>query len=161
MWDYCVNVTSYYLSQMSKFGTLRLLLALALFSNTRNIIATTATTKSLTYLPSGTKRLEDAQFHSSKFAVFEALPDSTGTITGLASVPTYMPSSNGTISGICIYTVTGDMYGLGVRLGFYLQSATGIIATVFIPDEGEQGRANSAILCFALLIAFSFDIQSL
>ena len=52
------------------------------------------------------------------------------------------------------------MYGLGVRLGFYLQSASNILATVFLVDGDENGRANSAILCFALLIAFGFSIPN-
>ena len=50
------------------------------------------------------------------------------------------------------------MYGVGVRIGFYVQAACCILATIILELGVQFGRANSAIICFALLVAFGFGI---
>jgi hypothetical protein len=50
------------------------------------------------------------------------------------------------------------MYGLGIRLGFYVQAACCIIASIILDGGAQFGRANSALISFALLVAFGIGI---
>ena len=78
---------------------------------------------------------------------------------GLLADPTTLPNGTTIVPGYCEYSATGDMYGLGVRLGFYVQSACTIIACVILPRGGRDNRANSIILSFALTVAFFIGIR--
>ena len=59
----------------------------------------------------------------------------------------------------CGYNITGDMYGLGVRLGFYLQAASNVMTTAFVVNGANDGRSNSACLGFGILVAFGLGVS--
>src|SRR5271170_529181 len=71
---------------------------------------------------------------------------------GLLAGPTTLPNGTTIVPVYCVYSATGDMDGLGVRSGFYLQSACTIVASVILLRGGRDSRANSIIMSFALTI---------
>src|SRR5271170_152706 len=77
---------------------------------------------------------------------------------GLLADPTTLSNGTTIVPGYCAYSATGDMYGLGVRLGFYVQSACTIVASVILLRGGRDSRANSIIMSFALTVAFGLGI---
>ena len=60
----------------------------------------------------------------------------------------------GSMIEICVYAITGDMYGLGVRLGFYLQALSNILAAALLIHGARECRTNSAVLAFGTVVAF-------
>jgi hypothetical protein len=68
--------------------------------------------------------------------------------------PYQIPGTNITFIGECIYNVTGDMYGLGVRIGFYLQSASCIVSNAFVVRGNELNRGTNAIMTLPLTVAY-------
>jgi hypothetical protein len=64
----------------------------------------------------------------------------------------------GSMVQICVFTITEDMYGLGVRLGFYLQAFCNRVATILLVDGGVTGRSASATLAFGILVAFQLGL---
>lgn len=65
-------------------------------------------------------------------------------------------SSNG---GECEYIITSDMYGIGVRIGFYLQGVSNIFGLRPFHKDPD-GRSITASLCFGLLVAFWLGIET-
>lgn len=89
----------------------------------------------------------------------ESCPDSETCAALVSYVTTIVPTINPSVPvAICIYTITGDMYGLGVRIGFYLQAASNFIAAALLPRGIKEGRTTSAILVFGLVTAFELGI---
>ena len=58
----------------------------------------------------------------------------------------------------CIYNATADMYGLGVRTGFYIQSFFNILGGL-IPHSSGFGRGTSAVMTFALIVAYALGFE--
>ena len=69
--------------------------------------------------------------------------------------------ANGSVTSVLyIYEITGDMYGLGIRISYYVQSACNIIACIVVErGVAELGRSNSAIMALALTVAFGLGIR--
>ena len=85
---------------------------------------------------------------------------STPTSASLGIPADPLPGTNSTVFGFCEYDLSTDMYGVGVRLGFYLQSACIIIANPFLLQNADLGRASGGLMTFALLVAFGIGVGS-
>lgn len=53
----------------------------------------------------------------------------------------------------CTTNLARDLYGLGVRLGVYLQWASGWVSNNFLVDSIESGLNANAVFLFALMVA--------
>ena len=84
-----------------------------------------------------------------------SVSSSVGTSNPMPSVTTGVKVTG----GICIYEITTDMYGLGVRIGFYIQAIVNITATVVIANGWKYGRLNTSIMAFALLLVFGMGVR--
>jgi len=73
----------------------------------------------------------------------------------------YVPITTSTAIpvSVCVYNLTSDMYGLGVRLGFYLQAISNFLSAALL-NHGvvDLGRDTSASLAFGILVAFLLGI---
>jgi hypothetical protein len=55
----------------------------------------------------------------------------------------------------CLITGNSDFYGLGIRLGVYLQWITSLIANRYIEDEIDSNLDTNTIFLFALFVALA------
>jgi hypothetical protein len=102
--------------------------------------------------------LQNCQSHDSQLIECTTTTSSTTSIT-TPSIPS-AAIVDLTGQAVCEYNIKDDMYGVGaVRIGFYLQAFSNVLN--LNPFRGEtlgthpnDGRANSAILCFGLIVAF-------
>jgi hypothetical protein len=53
----------------------------------------------------------------------------------------------------CGFQGNPDLYGLGIRLGIYLQAIATILTNAFVSEAVSDYRDNNTIFLFALLIA--------
>ena len=91
---------------------------------------------------------------ASSITITPNISDSIGLIS---DVTTY---ANGSVASYhCVYEITGDMYGLGIRISFYVQSACNIISCIVLNRGVELGKASSVIMTLALAVAFGIGIQ--
>lgn len=66
------------------------------------------------------------------------------------------PPSPSHLSGTCGFVGNGDLYGVGVRLGLYLQWAATIGANTFLPQEASNMRTINGCFQLALLIGLLY-----
>ena len=57
--------------------------------------------------------------------------------------------------GRCEYNITGDMYGLGARTGFYFQAISNIFTITSLVNGSSYSVSGSVVLCFALIFTFA------
>ncbi|KAH7122387.1 hypothetical protein B0J11DRAFT_507372 [Dendryphion nanum] len=66
---------------------------------------------------------------------------------------------------VCNFEGNGDMYGLGIRLGFYLQWFSGIFANWLAPEEVASIRSSQQLFVaasfLALIISTAVDVTAL
>jgi len=71
-----------------------------------------------------------------------------------AAIPTAVPSEMPATSakkgsdGDCGFTGSGDMYGVGVRLGVYIQSATAKLSGLILENGAERSRSPIVPIVF-------------
>jgi hypothetical protein len=66
--------------------------------------------------------------------------------------PTFLPFS-ALATSRCEHLGNADLYGLGIRLGIYLQILSTILGMIFLPDVLYDFQDSNAILLLAILIA--------
>lgn len=54
---------------------------------------------------------------------------------------------------LCTFSGNADMYGLGIRLGYYLQWYGGMLATLLAPDEVGNARISLGFFISATFLA--------
>ena len=58
----------------------------------------------------------------------------------------------------CVYNATSDMYGIGVRTGFYIQSGLNILCGM-LAFSSDFGRGTSAVMAFAMTVAYGLGFR--